>query len=445
MSPHNHLTFTLAHGLALCRELPSADAPSAAAVWLLLVPAGDGSSPRARGTLRMSFSRRYPVRFIPAGAGNTLQSLSGLSLHAVHPRGRGEHAEYTDPTPPAAGSSPRARGTPAHQAPQVHRRRFIPAGAGNTQLLPSPNKLKSVHPRGRGEHFEDAVNAYKSSGSSPRARGTRRTARRRLRGWRFIPAGAGNTCAPSSAVLPTTVHPRGRGEHGDRGYRPGPGPGSSPRARGTHKETNSFTQKERFIPAGAGNTSPPPGVHGPGTVHPRGRGEHVLLSSAMSFSDGSSPRARGTQKEARLRYTRSRFIPAGAGNTRPTAPRSTARSVHPRGRGEHAREGRQAVCVAGSSPRARGTRPWVVLQWFRRRFIPAGAGNTHLRCIAMPEATVHPRGRGEHNVRQLIGKHIHGSSPRARGTRRWAGGRPRHHRFIPAGAGNTTACTPASP
>ncbi len=91
-----------------------------------------------------------------------------------------------------------------------------------------------------------------------------------------------------------TVHPRGRGEHG-HGRRVGPGAGgSSPRARGTRGGPAGGGARARFIPAGAGNTRPSTPPRGPWAVHPRGRGEHAPLRSRPSWRAGSSPRARGT-------------------------------------------------------------------------------------------------------------------------------------------------------
>ena len=71
-----------------------------------------GSSPRARGTRR-------------AGPG------SG-GRRAVHPRGRGEHDDAAVDQGLRGGSSPRARGTLAVEVVGAVGVRFIPAGAGNT-------------------------------------------------------------------------------------------------------------------------------------------------------------------------------------------------------------------------------------------------------------------------------------------------------------------------
>ena len=132
----------------------------------------NGSSPRVRGTLRttaISFSR---CRFIPAGAGNTSRSCRFVTNTSVHPRGCGEHGCVSMVTRPSGGSSPRVRGTPPGYRAQWPGRRFIPAGAGNTRGKPSAYWRLSVHPRGCGEHSTQHRERSKTAGSSPRVRGT---------------------------------------------------------------------------------------------------------------------------------------------------------------------------------------------------------------------------------------------------------------------------------
>ena len=71
------------------------------------------------------------------------------------------------------------------------------------------------------------------------------------------------------------------------------------------------------------------------TVYPRWRGEHLTAFDAREIGGGLSPLARGTPVHIRFLVARSRFIPAGAGNTdQIPVPQSTP-SVYPRWRGEH--------------------------------------------------------------------------------------------------------------
>ncbi len=213
-------------------------------------------------------------------------------------------------------------------------------------------------------------------GSSPRARGTLNFRTRARWDSRFIPAGAGNTTSTNQESPNGTVHPRGRGEHC---YAAPPGRtthGSSPRARGTLGFEVAVMERQRFIPAGAGNTPSSSSLALRPPVHPRGRGEHGMVPGCCGLVDGSSPRARGTQIPDTRTRPRTRFIPAGAGNTMPGSTSMSAISVHPRGRGEHGIASCRLTPTIGSSPRARGTRQHPYRRSDRGRFIPAGAGNT---------------------------------------------------------------------
>ena len=71
------------------------------------------------------------------------------------------------------------------------------------------------------------------TGSSPRGRGTRCTARDGRRFFRFIPAWAGNTIATARDKPPPSVHPRVGGEHMPGCVCSMLNLGSSPRGRGT--------------------------------------------------------------------------------------------------------------------------------------------------------------------------------------------------------------------
>ncbi len=153
-------------------------------------------------------------------------------------------------------------------------RRFIPAYAGNTSRIAVRSTRCAVHPRVCGEHFKGGPWQAVAIGSSPRMRGTRWGERGRHRCARFIPAYAGNTIAPLSLGAPSPVHPRVCGEHGcERIFRL-LRRGSSPRMRGTLRNSVVEDEISRFIPAYAGNTSPWPASVDSTPVHPRVCGEH---------------------------------------------------------------------------------------------------------------------------------------------------------------------------
>ncbi len=114
-----------------------------------------------------------------------------------------------------------------------HRRRFIPACAGNIASPPWPDCCCSVHPRVCGEHSIEFELALVDDGSSPRVRGTCGSDHSVSVGHRFIPACAGNMRHPSSPTAPLAVHPRVCGEHAVFANWPKSLNGSSPRVRGT--------------------------------------------------------------------------------------------------------------------------------------------------------------------------------------------------------------------
>ena len=193
---------------------------------------------------------------------------------------------------------------------------------------------------------------------------------------RFIPACAGNTKSWKRVRRPMS--------------------GSSPRARGTPARAWSWSSRKRFIPACAGNTPTPAWSPRRSSVHPRVRGEHLPPEPIEERIVGSSPRARGTPARSQSGARECRFIPACAGNTSASPEKSQPAEVHPRVRGEHIFFRLAPFDIAGSSPRARGTRPSHRWPGRSGRFIPACAGNTAGTGHKRGRFSVHPRVRGEH-------------------------------------------------
>ena len=158
------------------------------------------------------------------------------------------------PISKSAGLSPLARGTQHVKRITTSRKRFIPAGAGNTQVKNVTEITNSVYPRWRGEHLHGNAGTLDHSGLSPLARGTLDIPDL-PHGWgRFIPAGAGNTSRLLLLGLAAAVYPRWRGEHGKANNLNAKGGGLSPLARGTRDKGRAVLTGDRFIPAGAGNT-----------------------------------------------------------------------------------------------------------------------------------------------------------------------------------------------
>ena len=193
---------------------------------------------------------------------------------SVYPRWRGEHWQNKHRGTRGAGLSPLARGTLDQAVLFFQRRRFIPAGAGNTKFILINTAFVSVYPRWRGEHFTTIGGHATAHGLSPLARGTQIWGAPLMKSKRFIPAGAGNTAADSRAGHHRPVYPRWRGEHQLSDVSLAWRHGLSPLARGTPVHIRFLVARSRFIPAGAGNTDQIPVPQSTPSVYPRWRGEH---------------------------------------------------------------------------------------------------------------------------------------------------------------------------
>ena len=375
-----------------------------------------GLSPLARGTLCRCQHCWRVIRFIPAGAGNTVPRIISLSSSTVYPRWRGEHSASLMPIIGLGGLSPLARGTRRQRIVRLPLHRFIPAGAGNTSTLSITTDREPVYPRWRGEHPNGSALSYPQIGLSPLARGTLKVLKNIGFRTRFIPAGAGNTGVIPIAARNAAVYPRWRGEHYFCNAQRYSRIGLSPLARGTLAKQTSGYAWCRFIPAGAGNTKFILINTAFVSVYPRWRGEHFTTIGGHATAHGLSPLARGTQIWGAPLMKSKRFIPAGAGNTAADSRAGHHRPVYPRWRGEHPFIFVSSWRDLGLSPLARGTRTKYPSLNPRRRFIPAGAGNTIETFHAIKQAAVYPRWRGEHLLIKWRARCVYGLSPLARGT-----------------------------
>ena len=253
-------------------------------------------------------------------------------------------------------------------------------------------------------------------GSSPRLRGTAHARGRPASQIRFIPAPAGNGSPPAMSAPCTAVHPRACGERAEGRLLGYVCRGSSPRLRGTGGFPGSEPLPNRFIPAPAGNGPCATSAASTSAVHPRACGERRWVLMRRVRWSGSSPRLRGTAHNVKLLVRVVRFIPAPAGNGQISS--------------------RIARVVDGSSPRLRGTAQRGGGISPGQRFIPAPAGNGSTTQPRRGPSAVHPRACGERPSSSRSSTTRSGSSPRLRGTARAGEPSAPERRFIPAPAGN---------
>ena len=194
-----------------------------------------------------------------------------------------------------------------------------------------------------------------------------------------------------------------------------------------------------IIPAYAGSTSVAHSGRASDSDHPRIRGEHRRRAGRGIVPFGSSPHTRGARWRGAPSEQHHRIIPAYAGSTALRKMRSMAGKDHPRIRGEHRTAPNRSPKRSGSSPHTRGAPNLHPKNDNVRGIIPAYAGSTTGRRLAVWQGADHPRIRGEH-IHPIVGfGFVPGSSPHTRGAR-FDGAGPRGGLgIIPAYAGSTGA------
>ena len=163
-------------------------------------------------------------------------------------------------------------------------------------------------------------------------------------------------------------------------------------------------------------------------------------STATVYS-GSSPPTRGALPLRVLRRLLRRIIPAYAGSTSSRSIAMHLNPDHPRLRGEHTGWCGWDSLSDGSSPPTRGAHPSVEIPIWQRRIIPAYAGSTRGTRALKGERPDHPRLRGEHHTGRDVDPRRHGSSPPTRGAHINGKCNPPNNRIIPAYAGSTAVKT----
>ena len=315
------------------------------------------------------------------------------------------------------GTSPHARGPPAVRKLVAHGAGNIPACAGTTPTPATPPLRRREHPRMRGDHAPSIAASSAALGTSPHARGplSLPDLMRHILG--NIPACAGTATSTSPRRTTRREHPRMRGDHLLRSSWESFRSGTSPHARGPRVHREAELRVDGNIPACAGTTSARGCTPTRRGEHPRMRGDHIGLGVLRALLRGTSPHARGPLGSYVRRGARRRNIPACAGTTPTVSCTSTISREHPRMRGDHLFQARQAATDVGTSPHARGPRVAVIITACVDGNIPACAGTT--ATFGFPSSTPreHPRMRGDHYEMKRSAGESMGTSPHARGPR----------------------------
>ena len=213
--------------------------------------------------------------------------------------------------------------------------------------------------------------------------------------------------------------------------------GLSPRGRGKPQLLAPARPCLRSIPAWAGETRAR-WVRSPClAVYPRVGGGNPMASAFALHCKGLSPRGRG-KLYAGLSILASRgSIPAWAGETPALGLAFLAAAVYPRVGGGNSSVKSATPRISGLSPRGRGKRRRCWPQQVGIWSIPAWAGETNTLNAAGNNQPVYPRVGGGNPTMLTEPPAMMGLSPRGRGKRCGAPGRPGPQRSIPAWAGET--------
>ena len=353
-----------------------------------------GSSPLARGLRQPSWRPCCGCRIIPARAGFTPPSRWPPSGTADHPRSRGVYCPSVCSASIMPGSSPLARGLPSRIPSFGYPKRIIPARAGFTHSPASALDWSQDHPRSRGVYRPGPRPCCSPRGSSPLARGLPVDGHVHAGAGGIIPARAGFTCWPCIWTTGAADHPRSRGVYSTPPLKTFLIDGSSPLARGLPVGNAAQSSEEGIIPARAGFTPSRPAGPPPPGDHPRSRGVYRRQRLHRGIPAGSSPLARGLPAWGNLAYLSIRIIPARAGFTASSPSACTHRRDHPRSRGVYTARPGVARARSGSSPLARGLRFSSLSSRCRIGIIPARAGFTRRTRRRRPDRRDHPRSRG---------------------------------------------------
>ena len=393
-----------------------------------------------RGKLGLPSGTSISERSIPACAGEAAGPESCLMPEPVYPRVCGGSGESHQMAGHHRGLSPRVRGKPAQAGLSVHWARSIPACAGEAALEYRAGTSGPVYPRVCGGSNAKYGGKGNQPGLSPRVRGKRHTRRHHRQVPGSIPACAGEARPGEPRVAGGKVYPRVCGGN-QRAANDRPGRiGLSPRVRGKLPRPPRHRPDCGSIPACAGETATAARIQRQAEVYPRVCGGNTAVVELLAAILGLSPRVRGKPVGRAYQRQRQRSIPACAGETHANGVRFTQAGVYPRvcGGNIHPKTGNSIA--SGLSPRVRGKHTRNGSAPNAAGSIPACAGETLHHPNLDQEWWVYPRVCGGNDMRARYYLAQNGLSPRVRGKRRRPYASGRRPRSIPACAGET--CVP---
>ena len=193
---------------------------------------------------------------------------------------------------------------------------IIPAHAGLTYRNTLLQAHGRDHPRACGAHTQEQKRGLGFKGSSPRMRGSPLFSQFMQNIFGIIPAHAGLTPSVETPECIVWDHPRACGAHSNPCSMIATVMGSSPRMRGSLVALRVLRVEVGIIPAHAGLTRTVLSS-GPSTGdHPRACGAHQFFPRTRESVQGSSPRMRGSQFVCSFLFCFYGIIPAHAGLTR---------------------------------------------------------------------------------------------------------------------------------
>ncbi len=295
----------------------------------------------------------------------------------------------------------------------------------------------------------------REQGSSPHARGSSLRDVVGGPGVVVVPARAGIFPRPVPVAAAATSRPRTRGDLPRAGSSPSGPAASSPHARGSSPSRRRRAGDGPVVPARAGIFPRQPALPWACPRRPRTRGDLPIHHAGLELLGVSSPHARGSSHRPASRVGRRGVVPARAGIFLEGIDGGSADLGRPRTRGDlparlsghepgpesspHARGSSPGACGfhpgLWSSPHARGSSRGWCRRVAHNGVVPARAGIFLARSSLGLQCSGRPRTRGDLPVEQAAVSEMIASSPHARGSSRRLHAADLRYGVVPARAG----------